>query len=134
MPAAGFVFDLLHRTGEVEVDDVVTRLRKQARRFRHRVGLGADDLPGDGMVFVVDVDRLAQPMPAVDQDRVEQRLGDGVGTCPPPRDDAHGAVAVPRQTGLAERRRKLDRTDFHRIKCGTRIDTNLHEFTRINCF
>ena len=56
VPASGFVFDLLHGAGKVEVDDVITCLLKQAGRFRHGVRLGADDLTGGGMIFVVDVD------------------------------------------------------------------------------
>jgi len=37
-----------------------------------------DNLAGDGMVFIIDVDGAAQSLAAVDEDGVEQGFGDGV--------------------------------------------------------
>src|SRR5207249_4106445 len=102
---------LLHGAGEVQVDDVVSCLLKQAGRSRHRLRLGTHDLSRDRMIFIVDVDRAPQAFAAVDHDGVEEGFGDGVGTAAAAGDNAHGAVAVPGKAGLAEWNGKLDGAD-----------------------
>ena len=63
----------------------------------------ADDLPGDGMIFIVDVDAFAQPFAAVEENGVEQGFGDGVAAAATASDEPHGAIAVTGEAGLAER-------------------------------
>ncbi len=111
MAAAGFVFDLLHRTGEVEIDDIVLPLVEDRSCAGHGVGLGADDLAGDWMILIVDVDGLAQALAATEHDGVEQGFGDGIGTTAPAGDNPHGAVGIAGEACLAEGLGKGDRSD-----------------------
>jgi hypothetical protein len=71
VPAARLVLNLLYRAGEVEIDHVVAVLVQDPRGPRHRVRLAPHHLSGDGVVLVVDVDALLQPLAAREQDHVQ---------------------------------------------------------------
>ena len=64
--------------------------------------LASHYLHGNRMIFVIDVDRIAQALAALQKDRIEQRFTDRIGAAAPSGDKAHGAVAVAGQARLAE--------------------------------
>ena len=103
MAAARLVLDLLHRAGKVEIDHIVTGIMNDPGGFRHRLRLAPHDLPGEGMILIIQIDGATQPLAAVEHDDVEQRFGDGITATAPARHQPHCAVTVTSQASLAER-------------------------------
>jgi hypothetical protein len=65
------------------------------------------------VIFIVEIDAASQSFAAIEHDDIKQRLGDGIGAAAAARNQPHRAIAVARQTRLAERRGELDGADHH---------------------
>ena len=102
---------LAHRAAEVDVDDVRACVFDHSRRFRHRVGIGAEDLDRQGMLVGGDTEVAEGLLVAVLDSRTRDHLG-----ADEPRTEAASLTAECLHADARHRRenessRHLDRVD-----------------------